>query len=112
MTLVGASELGRTARGRRPVDLLIAATAAAETLPPYTRNPDCFSDLQGVVEVVPVVSLNRFALWRPTRAGVGRFGLEPHTVFQLTGSGSGLGRSHGSTAGRPWLPRMAETSPV
>jgi predicted nucleic acid-binding protein len=48
-------EGGRKARGRRAVDLLIAATAAAETLPLYTRNPDDFSGLQGVVEVVPVV---------------------------------------------------------
>ena len=46
---------GRKARGRRAVDLLIAATAAAETLPLYTRNPDDFSGLQGVVEIVPVV---------------------------------------------------------
>lgn len=45
---------GRKARGQRAVDLLIAATAAAESLPLYTRNPDDFSGLQGVVEVVPV----------------------------------------------------------
>jgi predicted nucleic acid-binding protein len=45
---------GRKARGRRVVDLLIAATAAAETLPLYTRNPDDFKGLQGVVKVVPI----------------------------------------------------------
>jgi len=45
---------GRKARGRRVVDLLIAATAAAETLPLYTRNPDDFKGLKGVVVVVPV----------------------------------------------------------
>jgi predicted nucleic acid-binding protein len=45
---------GRKVRGRRTVDLLIAATAAAESLPLYTRNADDFSGLQGVVEVVPV----------------------------------------------------------
>ena len=45
---------GRKARGRRVVDLLIAATAAAETLPLYTRNPDDFKGLKGVVMVVPV----------------------------------------------------------
>ena len=44
----------RKARGRRVVDLLIAATAAAQTLPLYTRNPHDFRGLQGVVEVVPV----------------------------------------------------------
>src|SRR5947199_409106 len=45
---------GRKARGRRVVDLLIAATAAAETLPLYTRNPDDFKGLKGIVTVVPV----------------------------------------------------------
>jgi predicted nucleic acid-binding protein len=45
---------GQKARRRRAVDLLIAATAAAEALPLYTRNPDDFSGLQGVVEIVPV----------------------------------------------------------
>ncbi len=45
---------GRKAHGRRVVDLLIAATAAAETLPLYTRNPDDFKGMQGVVKVVPV----------------------------------------------------------
>jgi len=45
---------GRKARGRRVIDLLIAATAAAETLPLYTRNPDDFKGLKGVVMVVPV----------------------------------------------------------
>lgn len=47
---------GRKAHGRRAVDLLIAATAAAEALPLYTRNPDDFGGLEGVVEVVPVAN--------------------------------------------------------
>lgn len=47
---------GRKAHGRRAVDLLIAATAAAESLPLFTRNPDDFMGLQGVVDVVPVPS--------------------------------------------------------
>lgn len=44
----------RKARGRRFADLLIAATALAAQLPVYTRNPDDFAALQGLVEVVPV----------------------------------------------------------
>ena len=39
---------GRKARGRRAVDLLIAATALAHDLPIYTRNPDDFVHLDGV----------------------------------------------------------------
>ena len=45
---------GRKPRGARAVDLLIAATALAEGLPIYTRNPDDFRGLDGVVEVVSV----------------------------------------------------------
>ena len=39
---------GRKARGRRAVDLLIAATALASDLPLYTRNPDDFAGLADV----------------------------------------------------------------
>lgn len=51
-----AAELagGREVRGPRALDLLIAATACAADLPMYTRNPDDFRSLQGIVEVVPV----------------------------------------------------------
>jgi predicted nucleic acid-binding protein len=45
---------GRKARGRRSFDLLIAATALAVDLPLYTRNPDDFVGLDGLVEVVQV----------------------------------------------------------
>jgi predicted nucleic acid-binding protein len=45
---------GRKARGRRALDLLIAATALAAELPLYTRNPDDFDGLDGLVEVVAV----------------------------------------------------------
>jgi predicted nucleic acid-binding protein len=45
---------GRKARGARSVDLLIAATACAEGLPLFTRNPDDFAGLEGVVDVVAV----------------------------------------------------------
>jgi hypothetical protein len=42
------------ARGRRAVDLLIAATAVAAELPLYTRNPSDFDGLTGVLEVLAV----------------------------------------------------------
>lgn len=49
---VGAA--GRKARGRRAFDLLIAATAIAFGLPLYTRNPDDFAGLDGLLEIVAV----------------------------------------------------------
>jgi hypothetical protein len=49
---VGAA--GRKARGRRAVDLLIAATAVAAGLPLYTRNPDDFSGLDDLVDIVSI----------------------------------------------------------
>lgn len=45
---------GRKARGRRAIDLLIAATAVAAELPLYTRNPSDFEGLSGVLEVIAV----------------------------------------------------------
>lgn len=45
---------GRKARGARAVDLLIAATACSSGLPLYTRNPEDFEALDGLVEVVSV----------------------------------------------------------
>jgi predicted nucleic acid-binding protein len=47
---------GRKARGKRAIDLLIAATAAAVGLPLYTRNIDDFSGLKGIVDIVEVHS--------------------------------------------------------
>ena len=48
------SAAGRKARGRRAFDLLIAATAAAAGIPLYKRNPDDFSSLSDLLEVVSI----------------------------------------------------------
>ncbi len=45
---------GRTRRGARAVDLLIAATARAAGLPLYTRNPDDSRALHELIDVVTV----------------------------------------------------------
>jgi predicted nucleic acid-binding protein len=45
---------GRKARGHRAVDLFIAATAVAASLPLYTRNPHDFAGLSGLLEVISV----------------------------------------------------------
>jgi hypothetical protein len=45
---------GRKTRGRRALDLLIAATAVASGVPLYTQNVDDFEDLAGLLEIVAV----------------------------------------------------------
>jgi len=45
---------GRKARGARSVDLMIAAIACSVELPLYTRNPDDFAALNGLVDVVAI----------------------------------------------------------
>lgn len=46
---------GRKARGRRAVDLLIAATALGAGLPVYTCNPHDFEHLEALLDVITVV---------------------------------------------------------
>lgn len=50
----GVTAVGRKARGPRAVDLLIAATAHASSLPLYTRNPDRFRGLEKLLEIVTI----------------------------------------------------------
>lgn len=45
---------GRKARGPRAVDLLIAATALAASLPLYTRNTEDFRGIEHLVDVIGV----------------------------------------------------------
>jgi predicted nucleic acid-binding protein len=45
---------GRKARGRRTIDLFIAATAVAHGLPIYTRNPADFAGLSDLVEIITI----------------------------------------------------------
>lgn len=45
---------GRKARGRRTMDLLIAATALSNKLPLYTHNLDDFAGLENLLDIVAV----------------------------------------------------------
>ena len=47
---------GRKARGKRGLDLLIAATALAAELPLYTRSPSDFDGLGALIDVTMVES--------------------------------------------------------
>ena len=51
--MAATAAAGRTSR-RRAVDLMIAATAVAAGLPPFTRNPADLSGLDEILEVVRV----------------------------------------------------------
>lgn len=46
--------VGRKPRGARIVDLMIAATAVANRLPLYTRNPRALRGLERLIEIVDV----------------------------------------------------------
>ncbi len=48
-----ARTAGQKSRSRL-ADLLVAATAAANGLPVYTRNPSDFEALKGIIKVVPL----------------------------------------------------------
>ena len=48
------AQVGRKARGQRAFDLLVAATALANDLPLYTRNPGDFAALEDLIDVVAV----------------------------------------------------------
>jgi len=50
------SAAGRKARGRRAVDMLVAAVALSAQLPLYTRNAEDFAGLAGLVEIVAVLA--------------------------------------------------------
>ena len=45
---------GTKARGRRALDLLIAATGLSNDLPVYTCNPEDFEDLGSLIDVVSI----------------------------------------------------------
>jgi len=45
---------GRKARGRRAMDLLIAATALAQDIPLFTCSPADFEGLGSLIDIVPV----------------------------------------------------------
>jgi predicted nucleic acid-binding protein len=49
------TEAGRRARGRRAIDLLIAATALAAGMPLFTANPEDFIGLEELVDVIAIV---------------------------------------------------------
>jgi predicted nucleic acid-binding protein len=45
---------GRNARGRRTLDMLIAATSLTNGLPLYTSNPNDFAGLEDLIDIVVV----------------------------------------------------------
>jgi predicted nucleic acid-binding protein len=53
LVFAATKEHGRTSRARF-ADLLIAATAAANGLPLYTRNPRDFAGLQQIIQIIPI----------------------------------------------------------
>ncbi len=56
---------GRKARGRRAMDMLVAAIALSAQLPLYTCDQDDFAGLDELLEVVPVAAASRASLKAP-----------------------------------------------
>lgn len=52
--MFAAARAAKQSSRSRLADLLIAATAAANNLPVYTRNPDDFNALKAIVKVIPL----------------------------------------------------------
>jgi len=52
--MFAAARAAKQSSRSRLADLLIAATAAANNLPVYTRNPDDFNALRAIVKVIPL----------------------------------------------------------
>ena len=52
--LFTAARATRQSSRSRLADLLIASTAAANSLPVYTRNPSDFAAFKGIIKVVTV----------------------------------------------------------
>jgi predicted nucleic acid-binding protein len=50
--MFAAAQAAKQSSRSRLADLLIASTAAANSLPVYTRNPDDFNALKGIVRVI------------------------------------------------------------
>jgi len=52
--MFAAARAAKQSSRSRLADLLIAATAAANNLPVYARNPDDFNALKAIVKVIPL----------------------------------------------------------
>ncbi|MFI5005422.1 MAG: type II toxin-antitoxin system VapC family toxin [Solirubrobacterales bacterium] len=60
--------VGRKARGRRALDLLIAAVALSNKFPLYTHNPNDFVGLENLLDIVAVPAADSDVAARPPDA--------------------------------------------